>query len=92
MLDITALTLGEIDKIETLSGCSINTLGNDDTPKGKMLAALAYVAKRRAQSAEGLPVQFTWNDALALTMDEANALIGLGETEDEADEDPTDPE
>ena len=56
-----------------------------------MLAALAYVAKRRAQSAEGLPVQFTWNDALALTMDEANALIGLGETEDD-EEDPTDPE
>lgn len=88
-IQIDKLTLGEIDKVESLAGVSISQLGEDETPKGKMLAALAFVAKRREEMAAGLPPKFSWNDALELTIDEANALIGLGveddpEVEDEA--------
>lgn len=85
-IEIDKLTLGEIDKIESLAGISISQLGEDDTPKGKMLAALAFVAKRREQMAAGQPPAFSWNDALDLTIDEANALVGLGDDEEDADE------
>lgn len=92
-IQIDKLTLGEIDKVESLAGVSISQLGEDGTPKGKMLAALAFVAKRREEMGAGLPPKFSWNDALELTIDEANALIGLGEDESEDDEaDPTQPE
>lgn len=96
--DITAMTLGEIDRVETLSGLSVSAMDNDDKPKGKLLAALAFVAKRRAQLAAGEAPSFTWNDCLALSMDEANELLGFNAPEDaddedpEAAEDPTDPE
>ena len=82
MIDVTRLTLGEIERIESLSGQSISVLGEDDTPKGKMMAALAFVMKRRQDMAEGRPPTFTWNEALDLTMDEANAILGI-ETDDE---------
>lgn len=100
MFDITALTLGEVDKVESLSGLAVSAMDNDEAPKGKLLAALAFVAKRRAQLAAGESPSFTWADALNLTMDEANSLLGFtgddaetvpAEVEDE-DEDPTGPE
>lgn len=88
MFDITRLTLGEIDKVETLSGQSVGSLGEDSTPKGKMMAALAFVVKRRQQMSEGQPPSFTWNEAMDLTLDEANAILGIevDEAEDEAEE------
>lgn len=76
-IQIDKLTLGEVDKIETLAGVSISQLGDDETPKGKMLAALAFIAKRREELAAGTPPKFSWNDALGLTFEEANGLIGL---------------
>ncbi|WP_084130312.1 hypothetical protein [Demequina sp. NBRC 110055] len=81
MIDINSLTLGEIATIEDLSGASISTLGEDETPKGKMLAAMAMIAKRR----NGDPT-FKFGDALALSMTEATELLGIG-TEDEEGED-----
>ncbi|GEM_PF-1539615 len=39
---------------------SIDDLGQPDKPKGKMLAAIAYVVKRRENP------DFTWEDALAI--------------------------
>lgn len=76
MLDLSNLTLGEISFIEDLSGMSISSIGDDAAPKGKALAALATVAKRRS----GEPT-FTFNQALALGMGEVNALLGLGDDE-----------
>ena len=85
MIDINKLTLGEVAKIEELSGQPISAIGNDDAPKGLALAALAFVAKRREDPA------FTWNAAQGLTFDEAQAILGLGETEtQEADQGPLD--
>lgn len=87
-LDMSKLTMAEVAKIEELSGQSITEIGEESTPKGLALAAMALVTKRR----EGDP-KFTWNQACGLTFDEANEILGLSdedETEDEAD--PTDPE
>lgn len=86
-LDINRLTLGEVAKIEELSGQSISAIGDEDAPKGKALAAMAFVAKRRENP------KFSWNEATALTFDEANELIGLStddedETEDEPEAEP----
>lgn len=80
-LDPDKLTLGEIATIEDLSGRSISTLDNEEAPMGKMLAALAMIAKRR----NGEP-KFTWGDALALTMEEAQEAVGLDGDEESDDE------
>lgn len=84
MFDINRLTLGEVAKIEELSGMPISEIGNDDKPKGLALAALAFVAKRRQDP------KFSWNDAQSLTFDEANEILGLDAT-DEQEEDAAGP-
>lgn len=94
MLDISKLTLGEVAKIEELSGQSIAAIGEENSPKGKTLAAMAFVAKRREQLAAGETATFTWNEALGLTFEEANALIGINaddEDQDDVEEGSADP-
>ena len=59
-VDISELTVGEIIEIEELTGMPLDALGQADKPKGKMLAALAFVSKRRENP------KFTWEDALEL--------------------------
>lgn len=76
MFDFDSLTLGEVAFIEDLSGMSISSIADADMPKGKALAAVVTVAKRRA----GQP-DFKFNDALKVPMSEVNALLGLGEEE-----------
>lgn len=77
MIDLDSLTLGELAKIEDLSGQPIGDFADDGKPKGKALAAVALIIKRRT----GFP-QFTWNEAQALTMAETNELLGLDDDED----------
>lgn len=79
MFDISKLTLGEVAKIEELSEQSITVLGDDNTPKGKMLAAICLVQKRRQQMAAGEPAKFTWNEAMSLPFDEAQVILNGGE-------------
>lgn len=90
MIDINTLTLGEVAKIEELSGMPISAIGDDDKPKGLALAALAFVAKRREQLAAGQKPSFTWNQAQDLTFDDAQAILGMsGEEADQAPLDDT---
>ena len=78
MIDVNKLTLGEIAKVEDLSGLPIAAFENEDKPKGLALAALAFVWRRRSVPA------FTWNDALDLPLDEAQKILGItDETDDE---------
>ena len=91
-LDISRLTLGEVAKVEELSGLAISAIGDDAAPKGRALAALAFVAKRREDP------KFSWNDAQLLTFDEAQAILGIGDQDqdqdpdgEEAEPDPTEP-
>lgn len=71
-MDIKNLTMGEISKVEELSGLPIGALGEDDKPKGKLMAALAFVIKRREDP------KFTLESANNMTMEEITALL-LGE-------------
>lgn len=68
-MDIKNLTMGEISKVEELSGMPIAALADDDKPKGKLMAALAFVVKRREDP------KFTLEAANNMTMDEINALL-----------------
>ena len=87
MIDVKSLTLGEIDRIETLSNLSIDSLGEDGTPKGKMMAAMVFVIKRREELRNGLPPRFAFADAQEMTTAEAYKVLGM-ETGDEAEEAP----
>lgn len=77
--DFESLTLGEVALIEDLSGLSIGAIADEGEPKGKAMAAIVMVIKRRS----GDPT-FSFNQALAVPLSEANELLA---TEDE-DEDP----
>lgn len=83
--DINKLTLGEIATVEDLSGAAIGAIGEDTAPKGLALAALAYVARKRNDP------EFIWNDALGLTIAEANDILGLSDEEDADPKEPTKP-
>jgi len=93
MFDVKKLTLGEVAKVEELSGQPITAFADDEMPKGKPMAALAFVVKRRQLLADGQKVsEFTWNDACGLTFEQATEILGLGQTpagDGSGDEDPT---
>lgn len=65
------LTLGEIATVETMSGLAVSSIMEDSTPKGKALAAIAFVVKKRENP------DYKFEDALELTMDEANDLVSV---------------
>lgn len=73
-MDIKNLTLGEIAKVEELAGLPIGALTEDDKPKGKLMAALAFVIKRREDP------KFTLESANNMTMDEITTLL-MGDDE-----------
>lgn len=76
--DFNRLTLGEIALIEDLSGYGIGAL-DEGKPQGKFLAALYTVARRR----NGDPT-YTFNKALGVEILEAQAYLGLDDTDDAA--------
>lgn len=89
MIDVNSLTLGEVAKVEDLSGQPIAAFADEDKPKGLALAALAFVWRKRSDPT------FKWNDALGLTLVEANEILGIGDSDTapatpaaRADEDP----
>lgn len=63
------LTLGETAAVEELARQPIENLNDPTAPKGKLLAALVTVLKRR--EAPG----FTLDEAFAMPADEAGALV-----------------
>lgn len=76
--DFEQLTLGEVAAIENLSGLSIATIADDESPKGNAFAAMVMVMKRRT----GEPT-FTFNQALAVPLAEANRLLAPDSDEDD---------
>lgn len=68
MLDMNALTLGEIAQIEDIAGQSISVMADDAAPKAKLMAAMAYIARRREDPT------YTLQQAEAMSMEEFDAL------------------
>lgn len=75
-MDIKTLTLGEVSKIEELSGLPLSALAEDDKPKGKLLAALALVIKRREDP------KFTYEMASQMTTQDVMTLIDSDEVDE----------
>lgn len=63
------LTLGETAAVEDIAGQPITDLNNPAARKGKLMAALVVVVKKRTDPG------FTLADALELPADEAGELI-----------------
>lgn len=74
-MDISKLTLGEIATIEQLSGKPFAELADEEAPKGAILAALAYVIKKREDKS------YTIDQARSLTMEDINDLMSTGDAE-----------
>lgn len=74
-----SLTFEEQSTIEHLAGQGIATLGNEDKPKAKMMAAFLFIQRRRQDPA------FLWNDAMGLTQQDFNDAFDMG-ADDEDDE------
>lgn len=68
-MDIQNLTLGEIATVERLSGRALADLAEENLPKGELLAALAFVIKKRSDSS------YTFEQAQNLTMHDINELL-----------------
>lgn len=66
--DFNSLTMREIDELERLSGQGLSALNDDDKPKGKVLAAIAYTFRLREDKT------YTWNQAQDLTLKEITAI------------------
>lgn len=81
-LDVSRLTLGEIAKVEDLSGLSISQLGEDTTPAGKFTAALVFVAARRQGQTP------TWAECLDMDMETAHRYLGDDEDDEAAEGEP----
>lgn len=75
-MDINKLTLGEIAAVENLAGVGMGVLGDEEAPKGKLLAALVFVVKKRSNS------EFTFEDAMNVDMETAMETLGLNEVAD----------
>lgn len=79
MFDFTTLTGKEVALIEELSGLPLDSLGNENAPKAKLLGSIILVAKRR----EGEKA-ITFNKVMDMTITEMTEYLGLN---DEVDED-----
>lgn len=66
------MTLAEIEQLEEASRMSISQLEDRNAPKGRLMRAIAFVAKRRDDP------EYTWDQAGALTMADLDAIVDMG--------------
>ena len=76
---INRLTVGDIAAVEDLAGAGISVLGDENAPKGKLMAALCFVVKRKQDK------DFTFAKAMDLTMAEVQEILGMDDAEDPKD-------
>lgn len=69
-MNVQTLTMGELAKVEEISGVSINQMGDPETPKARMMIAIAFLTKKREDPSVKL------SDIEALTLTDLQALIG----------------
>jgi hypothetical protein len=85
VLDFDKMTIGELAKVEDLTGLSIGALMRPDAPQAKKIAAIAVIVRKR----RGEPL--SWADALELTMTDIQAIFA-GEPDVESADDPDEDE
>lgn len=75
--DVSTLTLGEVAKVEEISGVAVGLIEDATVPKGKLFAALVYVVQKRSDP------KYTLAMAMDLSLDDATNLLG-GSSPDDA--------
>lgn len=75
--DVDSLTLGETGKIEELSNLPITAVADENAPKGKLLAAIIYVVRRRTDP------KYTLEAAGRIPIGDAMRELGLVADDDE---------
>ena len=75
IIDFNSMTLAEIEQIELLTGRNIDSIMDEDSPRGRALKAIIYVFNKRTDP------NFTIEQAGAMSLSEATALFA-------GDEDP----
>jgi hypothetical protein len=68
-IDFEAMTLSEVEEIELLTGRSIETIMNEDAPRGRALKAIIWVLKKRQDPS------FTLEQAGKLSLKDAAQLF-----------------
>lgn len=63
------LTIGEVAKVEEIAGMGLASFEDEDAPKGKLLAGLVFVFKKRENP------DYTIGDAYAMEINEANDYL-----------------
>lgn len=76
-VDIQSLTLGEMAFFEDQTGGGLELLGAEGSKKGRAIAVLVYLFKRREDSNFGL------SDAEQFTLPDAMEYLNLNDTEDD---------
>jgi hypothetical protein len=80
MISLEDLTLAEVDEIETISGRSITSFGDDDKPRAGLMIAMAFVTGRRDDP------DLTIEKVRAMSMASVLASLGNGPASETSDE------
>lgn len=68
-MNVNELTLGEVEEVENYAGQPLAALADSDAQKGKLMVALAWIIKRKADPS------FTLHQAKQLKMEDINSLL-----------------
>lgn len=68
-MNVSDLTLGEVEEVENYAGLPLAALADPQASKGKLMVALAWVIKRKDNPS------FTLHEAKQLTMEDINSLL-----------------
>lgn len=68
-IDFNTMTLSEIEQIEMLTGRNIDSIMDDDAPRGRAFKAIIFVYKKRTDPS------FTIEQAGEMSLEDASALF-----------------
>jgi hypothetical protein len=71
------LTIGEVAKLEQLSGQAMDELFAAGQPKGLAMAAMVFVIQKRTNP------ELTWEEVLNIPLDDLQSIFGEGTEEDD---------
>lgn len=75
VFDFESLTIEDVETIEHISGRAIDSIMDDESPKGKTMKAIVFVVKRKENP------MYTLDDAGKVSFKEAMELLQSGDAD-----------
>lgn len=75
VFDFESLTIEDVETIEHISGRAIDSIMDDESPKGKTMKAIVFVVKRKENP------MYTLDDAGKLSFKEAMEMLQPGDAD-----------